>query len=139
MKKYILGIIVTSCLIASCSIKEPPSLDKSCPSGANGELSYILETGNKILPGEGWEDAFDYHRCPEGFSCGVDSDNHYYCYTKCEPEGIRCDGNSCLAVNDNGIVTDNNDYCGARGLCNSSESDSDNYKGVKCESPQKCI
>lgn len=141
MKKYIiLSLIITSCLTAACSLKEPPVLGMACRSDNDGELSYILEAGNKVFPGDGvWEDAFDYQRCPEGYSCGVDGDNKYYCYNKCEPEGIRCEGNSCMATNDAGIVIDNDNYCGARGLCNSSDTDSNNYKGVKCESPQKCI
>ncbi len=101
-----------------------------CANGAlqcNGEC---INPGSKItcgaddcsLPNYGGDDCTEYedHR-----TCEEDSDGSYSCH--CREGDILCNGH-CVAPDSS------DDFCGAKGKCNSSDPESEDYQGISCSS-----
>ena len=71
-------------------------------------------------------------KCIEGQSCKPDDEGQYRC--KCSDGYLPCEDNGVLKCVDPLSVR----FCGASGLCNDSNPESENFKGTSCASEQAC-
>ncbi len=136
MKKSILLSCLVLLTLTGCSLKEVVEHGKTkCDAEyvvVSENLICRMNAEQKLSECSGHLHSIEVGYCPGGFDvCGIDENGANFCHIACAEEQAFCDF-QCVSSNAN-------DYCGARGNCNSDEETSDDYKGVKCEGSFSCV
>ena len=136
MKKSLMMILAVSAVCFGCTLSEPPMLGEPCADASyytdsagyrKGDFGDVKDKYYKLY--------HEYGFCPEDYSvCATDSEGNHYCHVECQSEvWVYCGP-------DAGCVKPKEDkaYCGARGTCSSTDSESDNYQGTHCPRSSTC-
>ena len=129
MKKSIL-ILIGMAGIMGCELQDPLDVGDRCMN-----MQFIaLEQEQHCRRGECpvYEAYFKANYCPHEYPlCRTDNNNDAYCHVKC--------GGGLIVCNEVCVDPKSSDFhCGAKGMCNSDNPESDHYTGLKCDSGYKC-
>lgn len=133
-KKWAFVIAALVCGVAGCTLDSIPDRGEPCPGQSeDGKLAFIQVDSETRCDKEKcpeYAESFELNVCPPNIStCQQTFDEQYYCI-ECSDNQVACDG-QCVDPN-------SNDHCGAKGKCISSDIDSPDFWGKKCDSDQRC-
>ena len=131
MKTIPLITLTLTAGIMGCQLENPLDVGDSCAN-----IQYVaLEQGQHCNRGdcEDYQAYMEANYCPHNYPlCRIDENRDAYCHKTCDTNQIVCDG-SCIDPRTSTM------HCGASGLCNSEDSNSEDFEGIQCPSGYKCV
>ena len=135
MKYNLLYIALITCITAGCTLPEVPEFAEKCPDAEYYSKADGTIDGQFSDPDGIYYDLFEkWQACPVAYpTCYVPPENSSaksLCHETCRANEIFCG----LCIN----PMEDNDHCGAKGLCTDDDADSEHYIGKKCENNEVC-
>ena len=131
MKRHNLWLIMISCCLAGCSLKQPMEFAEDCP----GAKHYAKTNGDIVgdfsdPSGEFFELYSNSQHCPNAYPTCSQTSNGPVCHESCHENEVFC--GKCVDP------VQNDEHCGAVGFCNDPNPESANYWGKRCDDEEIC-
>ena len=132
MKRHHFWLVLMSCCLAGCTLNAPLKIDEDCP----GAVQYTKASGEVAGRFDDPDDAYSElfaatQHCPEAYPKCASYNGVSFCREVCRENEVFC-GDRCISP------LENDTYCGARGLCNDANPESEDYLGKTCGDEEIC-